>query len=85
MMNGHHVAGSAFPYACLHPSYTTRQACQDLDTGIRMPNGITSNFKEEIFVSLYESSTNIIKFKADGKRVDMVKKHWFSPSMLHSM
>ena len=36
------------------------------------PVDITANSKGEIIMSLFKGSTNIIKFHAEGKRVDLV-------------
>ena len=73
LINGHQVAGSPFPvYAFIH----SKQLDKHIITwnGIRTPYGITANSKGEILVSLYEGSTNIVKYDAEGKRVDLVEK-----------
>ena len=73
LINGHHVAGSPFP---VHVSIRPTQLGKPVKiwTGIRTPYGITANSKGEILVALYEGSTNIVKYDAEGKRVDLVEK-----------
>ena len=41
---------------------------------IKKPHGITANSKGEIFVSLCEGPTNIVKYDAEGKKVDLVEE-----------
>ena len=73
LINGHHVAGSPFPvYVSIHPTQLGKPV--KIWTRITGPNGITANSKGEILVTLFEGSTNIVKFNAEGKRVDLVEK-----------
>ena len=73
LINGHHVAGSPFPvYASIHPTQLGKPV--KVWTGIRTPYGITANSKGEILVALRHDTTNIVKYDADGKRVDLVEK-----------
>ena len=73
LINGHHVAGSPFPvHVSIHPTQLGKPV--KIWTGIRTPYGITANSKGEILVALYEGSTNIVKYDAEGKRVDLVEK-----------
>ena len=74
LINGHHLAGSPFPvYVSIHPTTQLGKPVK-IWTGIRAPLGITAHSKGEILVALYDSSTNIVKYDAVGKRVDLVKK-----------
>ena len=73
LINGHLVAGSPFPvYVSIHPTQLGKPV--KIWTGIRRSNGITANSKGEILVALYEGTTNIVKYDAEGKRVDLVEK-----------
>ena len=73
LINGHHVAGSPFPvYVSIHPPTQLGKPVQ-IWTGIRKPNGITANSNADILVALHDGTTNIVKFKASGKRVDLVE------------
>ena len=73
LINGHHVAGSPFPvYVSIHPTQLGKPV--KIWTGITKPLGITANSKGEILVALFEGTTNIIKYDAKGKRVDLVEK-----------
>ena len=73
LINGHHVAGSPFPvYVSIHPTQLGKPV--KIWTEITRPYGITANSKGEIFVALHDSSTNIVKYDAEGKRVDLVEK-----------
>ena len=73
LINDHHVAESPFPvYVSIHPT----QLGKPLKIGaeITRPLGITANSKQEILVALGSDATNIVKYDAEGKRVDLVKK-----------
>ena len=73
LINGHHVAGSPFPvYVSIHPKQLGKPV--KIWTGIRTPYGITANSKGEILVALCNGTTNIVKYEAEGKRVDLVEK-----------
>ena len=73
LINGHHIAGSPFPvYVSIHPTQLGKPV--KIWTGIRLPYGITANSKQEILVVLSDSSTNIVKYDAEGKKVDLVEK-----------
>ena len=73
LVNGHHVAGSPFPvYVSIHPTQLGKPV--KIWTGIRIPSGITANSKGEILVTLHDNLTNIVKYDAEGKRVDLVEK-----------
>ena len=73
LINGHHVAGSAFPvYVSIHPTRLGKAV--KIWTGIRAPYGITANSKGEILVALRDGTTNVVKYEAEGKRVDLVEK-----------
>ena len=73
LINGHHVAGSPFPvYVSIHPTQLSKPV--KIWTEIRAPFGITANSKGDILVAVYVSSTNIVKYDAEGKRVDLVEK-----------
>ena len=73
LINGHHVTGSPFPvYVSIHPTQLGKPV--KIWTGITKPYGITANSKGEIFVALREDTTNIVKYDAEGKRVDLVEK-----------
>ena len=73
LINGHHVAGSPFPvYVSIHPTLLGKPV--KIWTGITKPLGITANSKGEILVALFEGTTNIVKYDAEGKRVDLVEK-----------
>ena len=72
-INGHCSAGSPFPvYVSIHPTQLGKPV--KIWTGITKPYGITANFKGEIFVALQCGTTNIVKYDAEEKRVDLVKK-----------
>ena len=74
LINGHHVAGSPFPvYVSIHPTQLGKPV--NIWTGITKPQGITANSKGEIFVALHDGTPNIVKYDAEGKRVDLVKKN----------
>ena len=73
LINGHHVAGSPFPvFVSIHPTQLGKPV--KIWTGITRPYGITANSKGEILVALRNGTTNIVKYDADGKRVDLVEK-----------
>ena len=73
LLNGHHVAGSAFPvYVSIHPTQLGKPV--KMWTWIKKPGGITANSKGEILVALRDCTTNIMKFDAGGKRVHLVEK-----------
>ena len=73
LINGSRVAGSPFPvYVSIHPTQLGKPV--KIWTGLTKPVGITANSKGEILVALFEGSTNIVKFDAEGKRVDLVEK-----------
>ena len=73
LINGHHIAGSAFPVdVSIHPTQLGKPV--KIWPGIKRPLGITANSKGEILVALFESTTNIVKYDAEGKRVDLVEK-----------
>ena len=73
LINGSRVAGSPFPvYVSIHPTQLGKPV--KIWTGIAKPSGITANSKGEILVALSEGSTNVVKFDAEGKRVDLVEK-----------
>ena len=73
LINGHHVAGSPFPlYVSIHPTQVGKPV--KIWTGISRPYGITANSKGEIFVTLSEGTTNIVKYDSNGKRFNLVKK-----------
>ena len=73
LINGCHVAGSPFPvYVFIHPTQLGKPV--KIWPGIKRPLGITANSKGEILVALFESTTNIVKYDAEGKRVDLVEK-----------
>ena len=72
LINGRHVAGSPFPvYVSIHPTQLGKPV--KIWTGITKPGGITANSKGEILVALCDGATNIVKFDAEGKRVDLVE------------
>ena len=73
LINDHHVAGSPFPvYVSIHPTQLGKPV--KICTRIRAPYGITANSKGEILVALCQGDTNIVKYDAEEKRVDLVKK-----------
>ena len=73
LVNGHCVTGSPFPvYVSIHPTELGKPV--KIWTGIISPCGITANSKGEILVALCEGSTNIVKFNAEEKRVDLVQR-----------
>ena len=73
LINDHHVAGSPFPvYVSIHPTQLGKPI--KIWTGITRPLGITSNSKGEILVALSSGTINIVKYDAEGKRVDLVEK-----------
>ena len=73
LINGHHVAGSPFPvYVFIHPTQLVKPI--KIWTEITKPCGITANTIGEIIVTLHSGTTNIVKFNAEGKRVDLVEK-----------
>ena len=73
LINGHHVAGSPFPvYVSIHPTQLGKPV--KIWTGITKPYGITANSKGEILVALFDATTNIVKYDAEGKRIDLVEK-----------
>ena len=72
-INGHSVAGNPFPvYVSIHPTLLGKPV--KIWTGLNRPYGITANSKGEILVALREGTTNIVKYDAEGKRVDLVEK-----------
>ena len=73
LINGHHVAGSPFPvYVSIHPTQLGKPV--KIWTEINRPVGITANSKGEILVALLEGAISIIKYDAEGKRIDLVEK-----------
>ena len=73
LINGHHVAGSPFlVYVFIHPTQLGKPV--KIWTGIIQPLGITANSKGDILVALFDGTTNIVKYDAEGKRVDLVEK-----------
>ena len=73
LINGHHVDGSPFPvHVSIHPTQLGKSI--KIWTGITKPVGITANSKGEILVALGSDATNIVKYDAEGKRVDLVEK-----------
>ena len=73
LINGHHVAGSPFPvYVSIHPTQLGKPV--KIWTGLTNYFGITVNSKGEIFVALFAGTTNIVKYDAEGKRLDLVEK-----------
>ena len=73
LINGLHVAGSAFPvYVSIHPTQLGKPV--KIWTGITKPVGITANCKGEILVASRDGATNIVKYDAEGKRGDLVEK-----------
>ena len=73
LINGRHAAGSPFPvYVSIHPTQLGKPV--KIWTGITKPNGITATAKGEILVTLYEGATDIVKYDAERKRVDLVEK-----------
>ena len=73
LINGHHVAGSPFPvYVSIHPTQLGKPV--KIWTGLKGPLGITANSKGEILVALQRGTTNIVKYDAEGMRVDLVEK-----------
>ena len=73
LINGHHVAGSPFPvHIFVHPTQLGKPV--KIWTGISRPLGITANSKGEILVALNKGTTNIVKYDAEGKKIDLVKK-----------
>ena len=73
LINGHHVAGSPFPvYVSIHPTQLGKPV--KIWTGISSPLGITANSEGEILVALRDGAINIVKYDAEGKRVDLVEK-----------
>ena len=72
-INGHHVAGSPFPvYVSIHPTQLGKPV--KIWTGIGSPLGITADSKGDILVALRQGAINIVKYDAEGKRVDLVEK-----------
>ena len=73
LINGHHVAGSAFPvYVSIHPTQLGKPV--KIWTETKTPLGITSNSKGEFLVALSRGATSIVKYDTEGKRVDLVEK-----------
>ena len=73
LINGHHIAESPFRvYVSIHPMQLGKPV--KVWTGLPRPCGITANSKGEIFVFLRDGATNIVKYEAEGKRVNLVKK-----------
>ena len=73
LINDHHVAGSPFPvYVSIHPTQLGKPV--KIWTGLTRPLGITANSKGEILVALQGGATDIVKYDAEGKRVDLVMK-----------
>ena len=74
LINGHHIAGSPFPVnVSNHPTQPSKPV--NVWTRISSPVGITANSKGEILVALSECPIDIVKYDAEGKRVDIVKKN----------
>ena len=73
LINGHHVTGSPFPvYVSINPTQIGKPV--KIWTYVRRPLGITANSKGEILVALRSGTTNIVKYDAEGMRVDLVEK-----------
>ena len=73
LINGHHVAGSLFPvYVSIHPTQLGKPV--KIWTEIHRPLGITANSKGEVLVALHDGTTDIVRYDAEGKRVDLVEK-----------
>ena len=73
LINDHHLAGSPFPvYVSIHPTQLGKPV--KILTGLTEPFGITANSKGEIIAALSGGTTNIVKYDAEGKRVDLVEK-----------
>ena len=74
LINGHHIAGSPFPVnVSIHPTQPSKPV--NVWTRISSPVGITANSKGAILVALSECPIDIVKYDAEGKRVDIVKKN----------
>ena len=72
-VNGHHIAGSPFSvFVSIHPTILGKPI--KIWTGLAKPLGITANSKGEILVALNSGTINIVKYDAEGKRVDLVEK-----------
>ena len=73
LINGLHLEGSPFPvYVSIHPAQLGKPV--KIWTSLTRSNGITANSKGEILVALLKGATDIVKFNAEGKRVDLVVK-----------
>ena len=73
LINGHQLSGSPFSvYVSIHPTQLGKPV--KIWSGLTRPCGITANSKGEIFVSLRKGTTDIVKYDAEGKRVDLVEK-----------
>ena len=73
LINGHHVAGSPFPvFVSIHPTQLGKPV--KIWTGVTKPLGITANSKGEVLVALRDGTTDIVRYDAEGKRVDLVEK-----------
>ena len=72
LINGHHIAGSPFPvYVSIHPTQLGKPV--KIWTGIAKPYGITANSKGEILVTLRNGCIDIVKYIAEGKKVNLVE------------
>ena len=73
LINGHHVDGSPFPvYVSINPTQLGKPV--KIWTEITGPLGINANSKGEILVALSSGTINIVKYDAEGKRVNLVEK-----------
>ena len=73
LINGHNVVGTPFPeYVSIHPTQLGKPV--KIWTGKTQPFGITANSKGEVLVALRDGDTDIVKYDAERKRVDLVKK-----------
>ena len=73
LINGHHAAGRLFP-VCVSIRPTQLGKPVKIWTEISSPAGITANSKGEIIVALSRGTINIVKYDAEGKRVDLIEK-----------
>ena len=58
-------------YVSIHPTQLGKPV--KIWSGLTKPSGITANSKGEIFVCLSEGNSNIVKYRAEGNRIDLVK------------
>ena len=73
LIDGRHVAGSPF-LVCVYIHPTQLGKPVKIWTELTRPIGIISNSKGEILVALSDGTSNIVKFNAEGKKVDLVVK-----------